>query len=156
MENNIELIKNTLEVFFKNCKVEDFNIDISGYNSKEKLIINVSLPTTASIFIGKYGSNLEAFEIVLTNIANLNNQTDTRCRVEFDINGYRLNRQKELQDMAKKAAQKVMVFKVPVKLEPMTARDRRIVHNEISLYPDIYSRSEGEAPNRRVVIECRE
>ena len=95
MENNIELIKNILEVFFKNCKVEDFNIDINSYNSNEKLIINVSLPTTASIFIGKYGSNLEAFEIVLNNVANLNNQTDTRCRVEFDINGYRLNRQKE-------------------------------------------------------------
>ena len=139
MEKNIETIKNILDVFFKNCNVYDANIDIKSYDSDSKLIINISLSTPASIFIGRFGSNLEAFENILTDVANLNNQTEKRCRVEFDINGYHLNRQKELQELAKKTAQRVMIFKTAVKLEPMSARDRKTIHNEISLYPDLHS-----------------
>lgn len=139
MNDNIEKIKNILQVFFNNCHVEDANIDIKSYDSDHKVVINVSLPTTASVFIGRFGSNLESFENVLTDVLNLNNTSDKRKRIEFDINGYRLNRQKELQDLAKKTAQRVMIFKTSIKLEPMSSRDRRIIHNEISLYPDLYS-----------------
>ena len=139
MNDNIEKIKNILQVFFNNCHVEDTNIDIKSYDSDHKVVINVSLPTTASVFIGRFGSNLESFENVLTDVLNLNNTSDKRKRIEFDINGYRLNRQKELQDLAKKTAQRVMIFKTSIKLEPMSSRDRRIIHNEISLYPDLYS-----------------
>lgn len=139
MESTIEKIKNILEVFFRSCHVGDFTVDIKSYDSDTRLVINVSLPTTASIFIGRFGGNLEAFESVLTDIVNLNSTSPERHRVEFDINGYRLNRQKELQDLAKKTAQRVMIFKTAVKLEPMSARDRKIIHNEISLYPDLHS-----------------
>lgn len=139
MNDNIEKIKNILTVFFHNCHVDDIDIDIKHYDSDNKVIINVSLPTTASIFIGRFGSNLESFENVLTDVINLNNISEKRTRIEFDINGYRLNRQKELQDLAKKTAQRVMIFKTPVKLESMSSRDRRIIHNEISLYPDLHS-----------------
>ena len=139
MNDNIEKIKNILTVFFHNCHVDDIDIDIKNYDSDNKVIINVSLPTTASIFIGRFGSNLESFENVLTDVINLNNVSEKRTRIEFDINGYRLNRQKELQDLAKKTAQRVMIFKTPVKLESMSSRDRRIIHNEISLYPDLHS-----------------
>jgi len=156
MEANIEKIKNILNTFFSCCHVDDFNIDIKVYDSDKKVIINVSLPTTASIFIGRFGSNLESFETVLTDIINLNNDSLERRRIEFDINGYRLNRQKELQDLAKKTAQRVMIFKAPIKLEPMSARDRKIIHNEISLYPDLHSWSEGESPNRHIVIGFRQ
>jgi len=139
MELIIEKIKHILETFFQSCHVSDFNIDIKSYDNDTRLVINVSLPTTASIFIGGFGGNLEAFESVLTDILNLNINNNERHRVEFDINGYRLNRQKELQDLAKKTAQRVMIFKTSVKLEPMSARDRKIIHNEISLYPDLHS-----------------
>jgi len=66
-----------------------------------------------------------------------------------------LNRQRELQDLAKKTAQRVMIFKTSIRLEPMTARDRKIIHNEISLYPDLTSASEGDNPNRCVIISYR-
>ena len=155
MELIIEKIKHILETFFQSCHVSDFNIDIKSYDNDTRLVINVSLPTTASIFIGGFGGNLEAFESVLTDILNLNINNNERHRVEFDINGYRLNRQKELQDLAKKTAQRVMIFKTSVKLEPMSARDRKIIHNEISLYPDLHSWSEGETPNRHIVIGFR-
>jgi len=155
MESTIEKIKNILDVFFRSCHIDDASIDIKNYDNNTRLVISVSLSTTASIFIGRFGGNLEAFESVLTDIANLNSQSAERCRVEFDINGYRLNRQKELQDLAKKTAQRVMIFKTAVKLESMSARDRKIIHNEISLYPDLNSWSEGEPPNRHIVIGFR-
>jgi len=155
MDQNIEIIKNVLNVFFKNCNTYGYEIEVRPIESEHKLFVTINIPMTASLFIGRFGSNLDAFEIVLTDIANLNNLTGPIWRVEVDINGYRLNRQRELQDLAKKAAQRVMIFKAPVKLEPMTARDRKIIHNEISLYPDLTSASEGDNPNRCVVITYR-
>ncbi len=155
MEQNIEVIKNILNVFFKNCNTYGHEIEVRQIESEHKIFVTINIPMTASLFIGRFGSNLDAFEIVLTDIANLNNTTGPIWRVEVDINGYRLNHQRELQDLAKKAAQRVMIFKTPVKLDPMTARDRKLIHNEISLYPDLTSESEGDNPNRCVVINYR-
>ncbi len=153
--NNEQTIKNFLETFFKCCHISNYEIDIKKYESENKIFINVNIPMKASLFIGRFGSNLEAFETIFCDMINLNNQAETSCRVEFDINGYRLNRIRDLQELARSTAQKVMVFKAPVSLEPMSGRDRKIIHTEIALYPDLSSESEGSFPNRHVVISYR-
>gem|GEM_PF-4806210 len=49
-----------------------------------------------------------------------------------------------------------MVLKTPVRMDPMNARERRLIHSEIALYPDLISESEGEGLNRYVVIKYRD
>ncbi len=146
------LIKKFLETFFKCCHISNYEIDIKKYESENKVFVNVNIPMKASLFIGKFGSNLEAFEIIICDMINLNNSGETSCKVEFDINGYRSNRRRDLQDLARATAQKVMVFKAPVSLEPMSSRDRKIIHNEIALYPDLVSVSEDNYPYRHIVV----
>ncbi len=154
--NQENTVKNFLEIFFKSCHISNYEIDITKYESENKVFVNVNIPMKASLFIGKLGSNLEAFEIILSDMINLNNDGVESTRVEFDINGYRLNRRRDLQDLARATAQKVMVFKAPVSLEPMSSRDRKIIHNEIALYPDLISASEDNYPYRHIVISYRQ
>ena len=75
MDQNIEIIKNVLNVFFKNCNTYGYEIEVRPIESEHKLFVTINIPMTASLFIGRFGSNLDAFEIVLTDIANLNNLT---------------------------------------------------------------------------------
>ena len=76
--------------------------------------------------------------------------------MEIDINNYRTEKNFALKELAKKAAHRVLVLKTPVRMDPMNARDRRLIHSEIALYPDLISESEGTPPNRYVVIKYRE
>jgi len=75
MEQNIEIIKNILNVFFKNCNTYGYEIEVRPFESDHKLFVTINIPMTASLFIGRFGSNLDAFETILTDIANLNNTT---------------------------------------------------------------------------------
>jgi predicted RNA-binding protein Jag len=49
-----------------------------------------------------------------------------------------------------------LVLKTPVRMDPMNARERRIIHSEIALYPDLISESEGYGQDRYVVVKYRE
>lgn len=70
-----------------------------------------------------------------------------------DINGYRKEREKLIADLAKAAAQKAVTTKTEVRLPAMNAYERRIVHTELSMRPDIKTESAGEGPDRSVIIK---
>lgn len=70
-----------------------------------------------------------------------------------DINNYKKEREKLIADLAKAAAQKAVTTKTAVKLPAMNAYERRIVHTELSMRPDIKTESEGDGPDRSVIIK---
>lgn len=70
-----------------------------------------------------------------------------------DINNYRKEREKLIGDLAKAAAQKAVTTKTEVRLPAMNAYERRIVHTELSMRPDIKTESAGEGPDRCVTIK---
>lgn len=70
-----------------------------------------------------------------------------------DINNYRKEREKLIGDLAKAAAQKAVTTKTEVRLPAMNAYERRIVHTELSMRPDIKTESAGEGPDRSVIIK---
>ncbi len=70
-----------------------------------------------------------------------------------DINNYRKERERLLAELAKAAAQKAVTTKTEVKLPAMNAYERRIVHMELSMRPDIKTESSGEGSERSVVIK---
>lgn len=71
----------------------------------------------------------------------------------IDINNYKKEREKLIADLAKAAAQKAVTTKTAVKLPAMNAYERRIVHTELSMRPDIKTESEGDGPDRSVIIK---
>jgi hypothetical protein len=70
-----------------------------------------------------------------------------------DINNYRKEREELIIKLAKAAARKVITEKKEVALPPMNAYERRIIHSELAVHPDIKTESQGEGKERRVIIK---
>jgi len=148
-----DIIKQTLTVIFQNAKVNSLQLEVVRNETEKTFIITAEI-TPASIFIGRGGEILDALENIMGAIIRSHEQD--HWFVEIDINNYRTEKNFALKELAKKAAHRVLVLKTPVRMDSMNARDRRLIHSEIALYPDLISESEGVPPNRYVVIKYRE
>jgi len=102
------------------------------------------------ILIGRNGKTLDAIQTLLKNYINL--YTDEHYVVLVDIGGYKEQRRKQLEILATKTAKEVAKTHVPVCLNKMNAYERRIIHTKLADWRDVTTESEGEEPNRYVVI----
>ena len=73
--------------------------------------------------------------------------------VFVDVNNYRKEREDIIVKLARAAAKKCETIKQPVSLPAMNSFERRIVHNELSMHPDVVTQSEGENKERHVVVQ---
>ena len=103
--------------------------------------------------IGYRGENINAFQTVISAIANKN--STSKIRVYLDIAGYRGRREKTLEDLAEKIARTVVRTGKPVTLEPMTAYERKIIHTKLQTNSKVETISKGEEPYRKVVIKLK-
>jgi len=106
------------------------------------------------ILIGRRGDTLRALEF-LTNLASSKGSGEA-LRVVVDVSGYRKRRERELEEMARNLARRVMRTGQRVVTQPLEARDRRIVHLALQGSKRVTTHSEGEEPFRRVVISPKE
>ncbi|MCR5350568.1 MAG: hypothetical protein K6E20_06230 [Acholeplasmatales bacterium] len=104
-----------------------------------------------SLLIGVKGRTLEALQILLRNL--ISTYTRDRIVTTLDIGGYKSNRARQLEILATKTAKEVTKTKVAVKLQPMTSFERRIIHEKLSEWRDVYTESEGEGEERAIVIK---
>lgn len=125
--------------------------------------------TDAGLAIGDEGAHLWAWEQILRvtlqkflfgkqrDDLERNDASDdiegSRFNISLDINHYRAMRNEDLREVARKAARAAALKKKPVLLAPMSAYDRRIIHTELALRPDVETESIGEAPNRKVIVK---
>ena len=99
--------------------------------------------------VGPGGVVLEALQ-ELTRIA-VQTQTGTRSRLMLDVAGHRAARRATLTELGRTTAEQVRRDAAPVRLDPMTPFERKVVHDAIAA-AGLRSESEGEEPNRRVVV----
>lgn len=123
----------------------DLEIDIEG-DRASVAIVGDGLDD----LIGQRGATLEALQ-ELTRLAVLQ-ETGQRSRLMLDIGGYRQRRRGELVSLAKAAAERVVAGGQDEKLAPMTPFERKVVHDAIAAIDGVVSESEGEEPQRRVVV----
>lgn len=107
-----------------------------------------------SLLIGVKGKTLEALQILLRNL--ISTYTKDHIITTLDIGGYRSNRAHQLEILATKTAKEVAKTKVAVKLQPMNSFERRVIHEKLSDWRDIYTESEGEGENRAIVIKPKQ
>ncbi len=100
--------------------------------------------------VGQRGATLEALQ-ELTRLA-IFRQTGTPSRLLLDIGGYRATRRKELGAVARNAVEKVKEHGDAVRLEPMSAFERKCVHDVVNAITGVQSESEGVEPNRRIIV----
>jgi spoIIIJ-associated protein len=124
----------------------DGDIDIDVENDRASLAI---VGGKLGHLVGREGEVLDAIQ-ELTRLA-VQTSTGDRSRLMLDIDGYRAGRKEELRKIAKASAEEVISSKSSLKLAPMNAFERKIIHDTIQNL-GLTSESEGEDPNRSVVI----
>jgi spoIIIJ-associated protein len=122
----------------------DIDMDVEG----DRALVSV-VGATLDELIGPRGEVLEALQ-ELTRLA-VHRQTGNRTRIMLDVGGYRAQRRSELTELGRDAAEEVRASGVPRRLEAMTPFERKVVHDAVAA-AGLRSESEGEEPNRRVVV----
>lgn len=107
-----------------------------------------------AILIGKNGRTMQSLQTILRFI--LKNHVSSDLSVMLDVENYKEKRNRNIEYLAKKIARDVAKTKVETKLDNMNSYERRIVHNILSDNKYVYTVSEGEEPNRHVIIKPRE
>lgn len=106
------------------------------------------------LLIGRHGDTLRALEF-LTNLASGSGGGEIK-RILVDVSGYRKRRERELEEMARMMARRVVRTGKSVASQALDARDRRVIHLALQDDPDVVTHSEGEEPFRRVVVSLKE
>jgi len=103
------------------------------------------------LVIGKHGQTIDAIQY-LVNAIVWRGQVDGRKQVVVDAAGYRARREATLETLAFRSAERAVSSERAVELEPMTAVERKVVHQRLQDYDGVETSSEGTEPNRFVVI----
>lgn len=105
------------------------------------------------LFIGRHGQTIDAVQHVVFRIALTRGAGDEGdLRVVIDAEGYRARRAEALHRVADQAAEDVRRFGRPVALDAMTASERKLVHEYLRDRGDVETYSEGEEPDRHLVV----
>jgi spoIIIJ-associated protein len=147
-----EKASNFLDLLLKKMNIT-CNYEIDFDNDTLDIVVNNIEGKDKGILIGKRGNNLDSLQYILSLIVNKGRNNYVRTIV--DIDGYRDKREKTLERLALKKADKCRYYKKKIKLEPMNPYERRIIHSALQSEKDIITYSEGEDPYRRVVIDLK-
>ena len=126
------------------------DVTVKGYKNDECIYMDVS-GKDAGTLIGKRGATLDSIQYLTSLVVN--KETDGYTKVIVDVENYREKREKTLTQLANRLAGKVLQTGKSVRLEPMNPYERKVIHATLQKYPGVNTRSEGEEPFRRVIIE---
>jgi spoIIIJ-associated protein len=123
----------------------DIDLDVEGDRASVAIVGG-----RLTDLIGQDGATLEALQ-ELTRLA-VAQSTGVRSRLMLDVGGYRAKRRADLTALGGEAARRVAESRQPERLAPMNPFERKVVHDVIASVAGVRSESEGEEPNRRVVV----
>jgi len=104
----------------------------------------------SGLLIGRKGETLRSLQFLTRFIVS--RQTGERANISLDVEGYDERRKQSLANLASRVAQRVVKTGRSIELEPMSARERRLVHVALAENTDVYTESSGEGRDRRVVV----
>jgi len=148
---NFDVIKDSiayLQTILVDMEIEAI---VEAKPGEEKQITFLIDANENPILIGKNGKTLAAVQVLIKNYINL--FTDEYYMVLVDVGGYKAQRKKQLEILATKTAKDVARTRISVRLGKMNAYERRVIHTKLADWRDVQTESEGEEPNRFVVIK---
>ena len=104
------------------------------------------------LLIGPKGATLQAVQEITRTVVQRAAEPGRGARVRVDIGGYREHRREALGRFTRSVAEQVLSSGAAVALEPMSAPDRKVVHDTVNEIAGVASSSQGDDPDRRVVI----
>ena len=124
---------------------------VEAAETEDGLRLNI-LSSTDGLLIGRRGETLDALQYVVSLYVNKDRKENGYRRVSVDTEGYRARREETLRRLARKNAAQVARTGRSVAMEPMNPYERRVLHSALQGFKGVTTHSEGEEPNRRVII----
>jgi spoIIIJ-associated protein len=155
-EASPEALKAGQEILEELMRRLGFDVQVqvdSGETSRLNVVGEGDEKEALGALIGRKGERLSALQH-LVNLM-LSRKMDAWTRVLVDVEDYRGRRERQLRDLAVRAAERVAETGKMLQLEPMPALERRWIHITLREHPDVATHSIGEEPNRRVVVVPR-
>ena len=144
-DQNYYKIRAFMKEFIVNSKLDLTIVKIEKIS--DRYVVNVD-GKDIRYLIGEKGSTLNSVEYLLSSVKEFKN-----IKVVIDSNNYKEKREESLRDLARKKGKKVLETGRNIKLNPMSARERKIIHEEISYIKGLKTESIGEDPKRYLVIK---
>ncbi len=127
-------------------------LNFRAYENDSNVYVDIEGKDAGTI-IGKRGQTLDAIQYLTSLVVN--KKKEGYVRVVLDAENYRAKREKTLEQLANRLADKVVKTRRNVRLEPMNPYERMVIHATLQKNQKVTTRSEGEEPYRRVVIELK-
>jgi len=128
------------------------NVSIDEYEGEEsEIILDIVGDGDLASLIGRHGKTLDAFQLLVTSIVY--KQIGFRYPITIDIEGYKNRRRGKLESLAKSSAARAIRQHADVRLRPMSAYERRIIHMCLKENNQVETVSEGAEPDRYIVIQ---
>ena len=144
-------INDAIKEFLKEI-IENMGLEVSFETTTKDERTTIKMYSNNNpIVIGKNGHTLKALETLAKQ--KIQNDTGIFYKINLDVSNYKEKIQKSIERLAKITAKEVAKTKIPVALDNMTSYERRIVHNVLTDFKGVKTESEGEEPNRHVVIK---
>lgn len=124
--------------------------DIVEEVQEDHAVVNIT-DVGSGLLIGRRGATLDALQELVRSAVQ--RQTERRSHVRVDVEGYRARQLEKLRDKAREAIAEVRETGEPVRLEPMDAYERKMMHDLVGRTGGVTSASEGNEPKRRVVVQ---
>lgn len=135
--------------------VDNLGLDVNFESTIREKKINIQMYSDKNaILIGKNGQTLKALETLAKQ--KMINEYHSPIYISIDVENYKEKRIQNLEYLAKKTAREVRATKVEATLENMNSFERRVVHNVLTNFKGVTTTSEGEEPNRHVIIKPTE
>lgn len=150
-DTDSEEVKATLVRFLSDVLEKmDMPAEVKVEINDDERSIDIDIEGGNGDIIGKRGQTLDALQYLASIVAN--REKEEYYRLKLDTKNYRERRAKTLENLAKNVAAKVKKTRRKIVLEPMNPYERRIIHAYLQSDKQITTKSEGEEPNRRVVV----
>lgn len=146
-EDLLEYIKSYLKEIIG---LMGINVELETQKRENYIKVNM-VSDSSSILIGKNGRTMLSLQDLLRQ--SIKTQANVRVNVILDANDYKEKQQRNIERLAIKLAKDVVKTGIEVKMDKMNSFERRLVHNKLTEFKGVTTISEGEEPNRCVVIK---
>lgn len=146
-----ETINNEIKNYLKEI-IENMGLEVSfEMNTKDERTTIKMYSNNNPILIGKNGQTLKALETLAKQ--KIQNETGIHYKITLDVSNYKDKIKRNLERLAITTAKEVVKTKIPVALDNMSSYERMIIHNKLTDFKGVKTESEGEEPNRHIVIK---
>lgn len=149
-EEQIEKLQNFLSGFIN---IANLKIDVSTRENDDEIFIDL-IGEDCNKLIGEHGETINALQYILSVFNNHISRHSKKIRL--DVDSFRQKRKQTIESLANRMAKKVLETGKSIKLEPMSAYERRLVHKIVYKFKDLESHSYGKEPKRFLVIQKKD